>query len=318
MRPIDYLEPLPIRDAAAPLSSVLPTLREGTPIAFAEGAGWRMVRPGDALSLPSNRQLCDVPSRPLETLGVSDTIELSVLTGRDVWGATKGSSLVGRVEVTRVLRALAATRDEDDEDALRVVARDRLMPKLLHDLSNALTVAQAVPSGGRDPMEQAADQAVRHAGSLVTHMRVLYGASTSEPERTWALASLVGAITPMLRTAASPADLEVRVETSARVHLVRWRLESALLNLVLNASEHAPSVHVSLRDDAEGHVVLEVEDDGPGFPDANEPAPRRTGSIRGHGLASIRRQVHAMGGRMEKDRSSRGGALVRIRLPPSA
>lgn len=317
MRAIDFLDPLPVRDPAAPLSSVLATLQRGTPVAFADPQGWRMVRPTDAVSLPGNRQLCDVPSARLETLRVSERVDLGTLAARDVWGLTKGPSLVGRVEVARVLRELADAAGEDAAEALRVAARDRLMPKLLHDLANALTVAGTATHGPTPTeLDRAVDESLRHASSLVTHMRVLYGGGRSEPERVWALHDLVGAVEPVLRLAATPADLELRVETRAKVRVARWRLESALLNLVLNASEHGASIVLTARDAAAGRVVLEVADDGPGFPASEGPRPAsERPALRGHGLASIRRQVLTMGGQMQLGRADLGGALVRLRLP---
>lgn len=56
-------------------------------------------------------------------------------------------------------------------------------------------------------------------------------------------------------------------------------------------------------------VVLEVEDDGPGF--GALPV------INGIGLRSSRRLVQRQGGRLDIGTGRLGGALVRVTLPPS-
>lgn len=319
MRALDYLDALPVREPSAALHTVLDALRDGTPIAFAEGTGWRVIRPIDALSLPPSRQLCDVPSVRLPTLRVVEPLDLATLSAHDVWGATKNAQLVGRVDRARVLNALADAQREDATELLSIAARDRLMPKLLHDLSNALTIATYGNQGPADgSLAHAADEAVRHASALVMQMRSLYGAGTAELERVFDLRELVASMEPMLRLAARPAHLESICASPAAARVARWRLESALLNLVLNASERAEEIRVTVRGARHGGTRIDVEDDGPGFKSLDPEAyESRQASLRGHGLASIRRQVTAMGGQLRLGRAALGGALVSIRLPPA-
>lgn len=309
-----HLEPLPIHEPGETLRGVVQPLRSGTPIAVIDGAGWRLLRPVDALSFPLSRQLCDLPGEPLATLAVDQDVDLEQLGEREIWGATKNHELVGRVDSLRVLASVADLPGADTDGLLAIAARERLLPKLLHDLSNALNIAAATQRQGADPAFQLAGaEAIDHAAALVVHMRELYSSGGERVVGALDLAAFFAAVEPMLHVAAAPAALEVLCGRELEVFGERWRLESALLNAVLNASEHAKRIVIDARA-AGGHwVSIVVADDGPGFPELDTPG-RQLEAIRGHGLASIQRQVLAMGGRFKLGRSSTGGARIEICL----
>ena len=318
MQARDYIEPLPVHRPNEPLRTAMRSLRAGIPVAVGDDGqnGWRLVRPVDALAFPLNRQLCDLPSHSLPTVSVDGDIELARLVEHDVWGTTRQDVLVGRIDSLRVVSLVAAMTDDDAERGLAAAARERLMPKLLHDLSNALTVASALEHGAphAPARRRGAAESIRHAGALVMHMRALYADSRSATEQSLDLGSLLGSIEPMLRVAAAPAALSLDCGGSVGFRGQRWRLESVLLNLVLNASELATRVHIRATGAAVDHLELTVEDDGPGFECVTAPSPSSS-PLRGHGISSIRRQVALMGGRTRLERSPSGGGLVRIRLP---
>lgn len=104
-------------------------------------------------------------------------------------------------------------------------------------------------------------------------------------------------------------------------------LERALTNVLANAVRHARThVDVSVRR-ADGEVVVEVEDDGPGFaagdlPHVFEPLFRGdrarngngNGAGAGLGLAIARRLVRAHGGEISAENLPQGGARVSVRL----
>lgn len=315
MRALDYLEPLPVHGQHEPLEAAMRSLRMGTPVALAEADGrqWRIVSAIDALAFPLSRQLCDVPSRPLPTMRADAQLEIGAMLAHDVWGATKRGALIGRVDTLRVATCLAEIADRDSVRALAVAARDRLMPRLLHDLSNALTIALTIEADVERVHFSAAVESMHHAAALVMHMRSLYTERSSPIEGLLDVRELLDKLEPMLRVATAPATLTLDGSEGAAIRGQQWRLESALLNLALNASELASAVCIRVERTTSGTVEVIVEDDGPGF--AATPAPAETDSLHGHGIPSIRRQVALLGGRMRLEQSPTGGALVRISLP---
>lgn len=309
MRPLDYLEPIALHTAGESLRSVVASFEAGIPVAIADQAsGWRLLRPADAAAFPLTRQLCDLPSRQLPTVRVDAELDLGKLTTHETWGATKGRTLVGRLETARVLGALAVTTRADSERELAAEARSRLMPKMLHDLSNALSI---VGLASNDP--EAAQQALQHSMDLVGHMRLLYSHQPATSDTLIRLDTFLGKVAPMLRSAARPALLTVQSCDESTVRGERWRIETILLNLVLNASEVASSVAIAARS-TRGTLELTVTDDGPGLSDAELSGTGTSTTLRGHGLASVRRQVAILGGRVKFQRAEGGGTRVVIRL----
>ncbi|MGZ3402853.1 MAG: sensor histidine kinase [Phenylobacterium sp.] len=103
--------------------------------------------------------------------------------------------------------------------------------------------------------------------------------------------------------------------------------ETALANVLENAAKYAPAgATIRLRNgEADGAGWIEVEDDGPGFPDAIEPMFEKfsrgvTGDGRppgtGLGLSIARGFLEAQGGRVEAENLAGGkGARVRLSAP---
>jgi signal transduction histidine kinase len=83
-------------------------------------------------------------------------------------------------------------------------------------------------------------------------------------------------------------------------------VQEALTNIVRHA--HASRARIRLYQDG-CEVVLNVDDDGVGFP---PPSLKRRGS---HGLLGIRERATMLGGQMEAGGSDLGGARVSVRLP---
>jgi signal transduction histidine kinase len=111
----------------------------------------------------------------------------------------------------------------------------------------------------------------------------------------------------------------------------RARIVQLLLVLLDNAVDHSPAggqVAVRVRTEG-GSVVIEVDDQGPGIPEADrrrifEPFTRLPGTTRhgsggtGLGLAVARRIAEAHGGTIEAGAPVRGGARFTVRLPSSS
>lgn len=106
------------------------------------------------------------------------------------------------------------------------------------------------------------------------------------------------------------------------------QFQQVLNNLVQNAREAHPDgtpalrIHTELRtgeDDAEW-LALEVVDDGPGFdlailPRVLEPYATTKPRGTGLGLAIVHRILDQMGGRIEVENATHGGAMIRMLLP---
>jgi signal transduction histidine kinase len=121
-------------------------------------------------------------------------------------------------------------------------------------------------------------------------------------------------------------QVDTRGVSAGRVRGDRASLERAVRNLVDNADRHARSrvaVGVAARD---GHVVLEVEDDGPGIaPDDRDRALERFVRLDGArdrasggaglGLSIVRDVTRAHGGSLALGESPLGGLLVHLELP---
>lgn len=110
--------------------------------------------------------------------------------------------------------------------------------------------------------------------------------------------------------------------------LDRTALARAAANLVANAAEHARSRVAVSCDVADGHLVIEVADDGPGFSpaalergcerlftDDSSRSSRDGGRHYGLGLHVASEAASAHGGSVSLANSPSGGAVATIAVP---
>ena len=304
----DYVRPLRQASPSAPLSSVLSALSRGWPVAFPDDEGWRLLRPLATIGLPVSRQLCDVPHEPLETVDIDAVMTTELLRSRGFLGATRSQRLLGAVNCTHVL-CDAGERLGEDVSALDLVTRDRLVPRLLHDLANALTIARMGAAGD-------GATALDHAVAVVHEVRSLYGNLATRPVPI-DVPEVIRRMQRMLALAVEPARLLVELAPAPPVMGEPERLERALLNLALNAGEASmgDTVRIAVRYGAgDAALRLAVEDDGHGL---DTLPPERSGP-RGHGFAAVMRQAALLGGQVQVGRSPFGGASVTLILPVAA
>lgn len=306
----DLLQPLAEQPANRSVGEIASWLRDGVPVAFADVDGWRYIRSTDAVTAPWTRQLCDVPSVPLPTVDVHTELDLEQLAAQDLLGVTSDARLIGAIDCRRVLTDAAKLANREASELLALTIRERLMPRFLHDLGNALTVATlggALASGEGEGLAEIMD----HTTRLVEHMRRLYVTepSTAAP---FDVAEVARRLEPMLRLAARPSSFTMRCDGQGEIFGAAWRLERILLNLVLNATEAAGEgrVEIGLVTEA-GCVRIEVDDDGPGF----QARPSDDDRLRGNGLHVVRRQVALLAGEVTLGTSPLGGARITLTFP---
>ena len=235
------------------------------------------------------------------------------------------------------LAALMPVESELEAEALN--AWRKLVHVLTHEIMNSLTPVASLSRTARDLVEEArpalpADVAVdlataldaigRRADSLadfVASYRSLSNVPVAQPERvllTAVFARLDALVGPAWRArggavafSVEPASLELMIDPG--------QLEQALINLLKNAFEATGPggrAHVGARLVRGARLRIEVDDDGPGVPDALVAhiftpffTTRKLGG--GIGLAMVRQLVHGNGGTVRYARPvSRGARFV--------
>lgn len=135
-------------------------------------------------------------------------------------------------------------------------------------------------------------------------------------------------VLPTLRAAAPSVPLELEADPEAKVEISERHFKMILTDLVTNAQEalQVPSAAPAERPvrisaaAANGHVLLEVLDQGPGIPERDRPhlfeaffSTKPTTGL-GLGLARVKRLVDKYGASVEIDRRPEGGTAVKVRF----
>lgn len=215
---------------------------------------------------------------------------------------------------TEAVVQLAESRTRLLTDALSAEQRERkALAEALHDeaIQNLLSARHEIEEAGEafsHPALERADAAlVDTVGELRTAVFELHPYVLDE-------AGLEAALRSVAHHAASHGGFELELELDyAQRHPQDQLLFSAARELLSNVVRHSEARRVAVRlAEANGELVLVVEDDGRGFP-PNRLAERLAD---GHvGLASQRVRVEAAGGRMDVASRPREGTRVEIRMP---
>lgn len=204
----------------------------------------------------------------------------------------------------------------------------------VHEINNALPPAQAAFEAlGEELRDTPAAEAwtrssrrvlggIQRVFSVARKMQQLHEVATQAPERfeVWAAVrdavDAVGAANGTRITAVPP------VGTLPSILGFRERFVGALVNVLRNAQQaHAASVELHATTTPAGEAVLiDVDDDGPGVPEAQRRAIFEAGvSLRtggtGQGLALVQEVVREMRGRVECLAGPLGGARFRLTMP---
>ena len=203
--------------------------------------------------------------------------------------------------------------------------RTAMLASVSHDLRTPLTrlrleLALAPPFKRQDAMRGDLDEMEHMIDEYLAFAR----GEAGEDTQTVALADLLGAVAEDARRAG--AEVEVEVSPGLTASLRPLAFKRALTNLAGNAAAHGEHVRLSARPLPSGGLEIEVEDDGPGIPeamyeDAFRPFSRLDESRNqnrkgvGLGLAIARDVARGHGGDVTLGRSDLGGLKADIRLP---
>ncbi len=234
------------------------------------------------------------------------------------------------------LAALAATMNGLLTRLARALQRERaLVEDAGHELRTPLAVLQGElelagrPGRSHDQLTEAVSAAAEEVDRLVHLAESLLFLAPDAHPGAMAELDLIEVVERTVATQAQAKDVSVQVE--ARPVLVRGDEESlrrAIENLLDNALKHAPAAtSVVVRVARQGqYALIEVLDEGPGFPDAflphaferfrrADPARSGKGGGAGLGLSIAKAVAEAHGGTATAANRDGGGASARILLP---
>jgi signal transduction histidine kinase len=225
------------------------------------------------------------------------------------------------------LRAALEAQQRADAQQHKMQALLRLSRVVVHDLSNVLTVATLQASilpreADVDAASLDMQQVLKYSTKLLNQLRDFCEERT--PNLRVEVVSVMRGFEPVL---ASLLGREVRFELECAMEPVELAIskvefEQLVLNLVMNARDAVAErgrIRVALRREPE-HVLLEVEDDGPGIDEREqqrlfEPFYSTKPGHTGIGLAAVYGIVERARGTLELDSARGRGTRFIIRLP---
>ena len=235
--------------------------------------------------------------------------------------------------------AAARLRDQQASinRALRIRSAGEVAATIAHEINQPLTAlstyagiaAKAMEDGRQDLLARALDK-IRsesaRANEVLSGIRELLRQGTLR-KRSVDLKDKLAELEALLGEDLEKKGIRLMIDVDPDLPVFRAdgvQLQQAIHNLIVNGAEAILGAGRSGTIKAEvavsaGDVLIEVQDDGPGFPpgfDVNEPAPFTTTKPEGSGLglAVARSIAEAHGGGLSITTSPRGARVV-LRLP---
>ena len=222
--------------------------------------------------------------------------------------------------------------------ALRLRSAGEVAATIAHEINQPLTAlstyagiaAKAMEDGRQDLLARALDK-IRmesaRANEVLRGIRELLRQGTLR-KRNVDLKDKLAELETLLREDLEKKGIRLVIDVDPNFPIIRAdgvQLQQAIHNLIVNGAEailgagRTGTIEAAVEVSANDDVVIEVQDDGPGFPpgfDVNEPAPFTTTKPEGSGLglAVARSIAEAHGGSLSIVTSPRGARVV-LKLP---
>jgi signal transduction histidine kinase/CheY-like chemotaxis protein len=247
---------------------------------------------------------------------------------------------LGRVEVYRDLTAQRIFQSKLLQTE-KLAALGQMVSGIAHELSNPLTsilgyaqrlVARQEGSGRTQEAQQILQEADR--ASAILRQLLLNARETLPERRAISLNPVVLQAMDLQNFGLAAGKITVELDLDPElpaVHGDAGHLQQVLMNLVGNARQAIEQqgrggiIRVRTRNAGHQRVHLEVEDNGPGIPEAIlarifDPffTTKPAGVGTGLGLAVVLSVVREHGGRVHVSRSPEGGAAFQVELPAAA
>jgi two-component system NtrC family sensor kinase len=210
-----------------------------------------------------------------------------------------------------------------------------------HELSNPLTsilgnaqrlLVRSDSSGNTEDARRILQEAERASAIL---RQLLLNARETLPERSLvSLNQIILRATDLQRFALESEKIHLEIDFDPLLPFIRGdpgKLQQVLINLVRNAQQAIEQqggggiIQVRTRRMGEQHLLLEVEDTGPGIPQAIQDrifdpffTTKPAGVGTGLGLAIVLSVVREHGGQVRVKNSLQGGAIFQLELPAAA
>ena len=267
---------------------------------------------------------------------VKTTLALEALAAGDFVPQTVQAGIAPEIaRLARAYNAAAETVARSIEERRAAAAEfQRFLADAGHELRTPLTIVGGyidILKRYVDPGDPTGRRVIEGMGAEMERMRGLVEkmlllsrmeSAVSEP-RDVAVASVTDDVAEAMRAGYPGRTIDVQVDERARIRIDEDDLYEAERNLVENALRHAPGSPVEVAAAvADGQVVIEVTDRGPGIPEQEQPliferfyrgSGTKTGGS-GLGLAIVRRVVERWGGSIALA-SDANGTRFSLRFP---
>jgi two-component system NtrC family sensor kinase len=259
-------------------------------------------------------------------------LEVAVAPWRDASGRADGLVLI-MLDVTTTRRL----RDQITQSE-KLSSLGRMIAGVAHELNNPLTsvigyaqLLRTMPPGEKlaarlDTVQKEAERCRRIVQNLLRFARV------HTPERRpFSLNEVVESMAQLLAYPVRTSGCRIVLALDRAIPSIvgdAHEIEQAVVNLVTNAqqamagAERHGAITLTTSREPEGRVVLEVDDEGPGIPEAARPkvfepffTTKPAGQGTGLGLWLVYNAVSAHGGTIEVSAASSGGARFRLEFP---